>query len=151
VHALPWFGPAEQVPRAPYCGVPPVEQRGQTLVWSEMRWTSENRLTCIGVASDTSPVWMLIFPVTGVDWKRLMTHTATPCAMSGSGGPNVAPLIDCAPTGPIMSQTGWPGAVVPASHPVRQTFSGERGSTGKLCETPVHPLSRSVPLSPTVR
>src|SRR2546426_1405222 len=35
---------------------------GQTLVWSEMRWTSENRLTWIGVVSDTSPVWTFSFP-----------------------------------------------------------------------------------------
>src|SRR2546428_246736 len=72
-----------------------------------------------------------------------MTHTATPCAMSGSGGPNVAPLIDPAPTAPMTSQTGF----VLASHPERQTFSVARGSTGKLCEMPVHPLSRSVPVS----
>src|SRR5438876_8217278 len=76
-----------------------------------------------------------------------MTHTATPCAMSGSGGPNVAPLIDPAPTAPMMSQTGF----VLASHPERQTFSDARGSTGKLCEMPVHPLSRSVPVSAVER
>src|SRR5438876_6456746 len=76
-----------------------------------------------------------------------MTHTATPCAMSGSGGPNVAPLIELAPTAPMRSQTGF----VLASHPERQTLSVARGSTGKLCEMPVHPLSRSVPVSAVER
>src|SRR5947208_1922899 len=60
---------------------------------------------------------------------------------------SVAALIDPAPTAPMRSQTGF----VLASHPERQTFSDARGSTGKLCEMPVHPLSRSVPLSAVAR
>src|SRR5439155_11856336 len=51
------------------------------------------------------------------------------------------------PTAPMTSQTGF----VLASHPERQTFSDARGSTGKLCEMPVHPLSRSVPVSAVAR
>src|SRR5439155_23752313 len=81
------------------------------------------------------------------EWQRLITQTATPCPKSGGGGPNVAPFIDPVPTRPMTSQTGF----VLASHPERQSFSDARGSTGKLCEVPVQPRSRSEPTSFTLR
>src|SRR5437016_1228747 len=76
-----------------------------------------------------------------------MTHTGTDCAISGSGGPKVAPLSEPAPVSPLASHTG----LVLASHPVRQSFTLERGGVGKLCEMPVHPLSRSLPASAVER
>ena len=45
-----------------------------------------------------------------------------------------------------MVQTG----VAVVSQPVRQSFRFEPPTTGKLCDVPVHPLSRSVPLLATV-
>src|SRR5207237_10523885 len=72
-----------------------------------------------------------------------MTQTGTPCAMRGSGGPNVGPLIVPAPTGAQASQRGF----VLASHVLRHRFTADRGGVGKLCEIPVQPLSRSLPVS----
>src|SRR5207244_11297002 len=67
---------------------------------------------------------------------------ATRREMSGSGGPKVTPLIESAPVGAVPLQTGF----VVSSHSVRQSFSKASLMTGKLCEVPVHPLSRSVPV-----
>src|SRR5437870_5047450 len=83
----------------------------------------------------------------GGAWKRLMTQTGTCAARSGSGGPKVAPLSDRAPIGPVAVQFGF----VLVSHPLMQRKSFEFGVTGKLCEIPLQPLSRSVHLSATVR
>src|ERR1051326_1678438 len=72
-----------------------------------------------------------------------MTHTGTLCAINGRGGPNVSPLTEPAPTGPFASHTGF----VLASHVLRHRFTPDCGGVGKLCEMPVHPLSRPVPES----
>src|SRR5712692_5159613 len=63
--------------------------------------------------------------------------------MSGRGGPKVSVLSAPAPVAPVASHTGF----VLASHPERQSFTIERGGVGKLCEMPVHPLSRSEPVA----
>ena len=63
--------------------------------------------------------------------------------MSGSGGPKVTPLSEPAPVGAVPLQTGF---VLSAVHSVRQSFRRASLMTGKLCELPVHPLSRSVPV-----
>src|SRR5437870_7851886 len=116
-------------------------QRGQTSP-TEVRKTSEKSFTWRSIV----PVWMLPVAVGGV-WKRLRTQTGTCAARSGSGGPKVTPLSDPAPIGPVAVQFGF----VLVSHPLTQRKSCEPGVTGKLCEIPVQPLSRSVHLSATVR
>src|SRR5437867_6098380 len=80
-------------------------------------------------------------------WKRLRTQTGTCAARSGSGGPKVTPLSDPVPIGPVAVQFGF----VLSSHPLMHMKSCEPGVTGKLCDVPVQPLSRSVHLSATVR
>src|SRR5438045_9649275 len=72
-----------------------------------------------------------------------MTQTGTLCAIKGRGGPNVGPLTEPTPTGPVASHTGF----VLASHVVRHRLTLDFSGVGKLCEMPVHPLSRSVPES----
>ena len=94
-----------------------------------------------------SPVLRSALPMTS--WpgmKRLVTHTGTFAARSGKGGPNVSVLIEPVPVGPQRPQSGF----VVSSHPTRHNFSIEPPTTGKLCDVPVHPLSRSVPLLATV-
>src|SRR5206468_3413557 len=78
--------------------------------------------------------------------KRLVTQTGTLAASSGRGGPKTSVLSEPAPVGPQMPQSG----LVVSSHPTRQNFSCEPPTTGKLCDVPVHPLSRSVPVLATV-
>src|SRR6266849_4364017 len=67
--------------------------------------------------------------------------------MSGRGGPKVSVLSAPAPVAPVASHTGF----VLASHPERQSVTNERGGVGKLCEMPVQPLSRSLPVAPLER
>src|SRR5262249_17964238 len=72
---------------------------------------------------------------------RLTTQTGMACAMSGSGGPKVRPLMLSGPVGAIASQTGF----VVASQPVRHSWSAVRCGKTKLGEVPVQPMSKSVP------
>ena len=122
VHGLPWFTPKSQTLFL---------QRGHTWPGS-VRKTSERRST----VTFTAPVDRSAVPViTSPGTKRFATHTGTLAARSGRGGPNVSVLIESAPVGPHMPQTGF----VLLSHRVRQSFSCEPPTTGKLCEVPVHP------------
>src|SRR5438094_3401169 len=130
--ACPMFFPLSHVP---------VSQRGQTWVALVMK-TCE----CRSTSPFISPVTMLAVPVAGAV-NRLITQTATPPAMSGSGGPKVSVLSEPTPVGPFAVQ----GVVTAASPPLRQNLSGDFAGTGKLCDTPVQPLSRSVPWSSVVK
>src|SRR5947207_6436148 len=130
--ACPILGPLSQVP---------VSQRGQTLVWSVM-----NTCECRSTSPLISPVATLAVPVAGAV-NTLTTQTGTPAATSGSGGPKVSVLIEPAPVGPFAVH----GVVPAASHPLRQSLSFEFAGTGKLCDVPVQPLSRSVPWSSVVK
>src|SRR3989449_485479 len=130
--ACPMFFPLSHVP---------VSQRGQTWVALVMK-TCE----CRSTSPFISPVTMLAVPVAGAV-NRLITQTATPPAMSGSGGPKVSVLSEPTPVGPFAVQ----GVVPAASQPLRQNLSCDFAGTGKLCDTPVQPLSRSVPWSSVVK
>src|SRR5207249_279452 len=130
--ACPILGPLSQVP---------VSQRGQTLVWSVM-----NTCECRSTSPAISPVAGLAVPVAAAV-NTLTTQTGTPAATSGSGGPKVLVLIEPAPVGPFAVH----GVVPAASHPLRQSFSFEFAGTGKLCDVPVQPLSRSVHWSSVVK
>src|SRR5439155_7813655 len=131
VHDLSAFGPDVHAP---------LLQRGHTSP-AVVRNTSEKRST----VRVTSPVCRFVVPVTSF-WKRLVTQTGTLAARSGRGGPKTSVLIEFTPVGPVMVQTG----VAVVSQPLRQSFRFEPPTTGKLCDVPVHPLSRSVPLLATV-
>src|SRR5688572_2931453 len=74
--------------------------------------------------------------------NRFTTQTGTLDASSGSGAPNVGPLIVPSPTGPFTTQDVSPAV----SHSERHTFSEPFGVTAKFCEIPVQPLSRSLPV-----
>src|SRR5690348_7630173 len=76
-----------------------------------------------------------------------MTQTGTLDANSGSGAPNVVPLTVLAPVEPVAVHTEF----VLASQPLRQNDRLLPWTTGKFCEIPVTPLSRSVPLPEVVR
>src|SRR5437016_9096243 len=119
----------------------PVSQRGQTLVASVTK-TCE----CRSTSPVISPVAGLAVPVAGAV-NTLITQTATPPAMSGSGGPKVSVLSEPAPVAPFAVH----GVVPAASQPLRQNLSCDFAGTGKLCDTPVQPLSRSVPWSSVVK
>src|SRR5438874_6993473 len=130
--ACPMFFPLSHVP---------VSQRGQTWVALVMK-TCE----CRSTSPVISPVAGLAVPVAGAV-NTLITQTATPPAMSGSGGPKVSVLSEPAPVAPFAVH----GVVPAASQPLRQSFSCDFAGTGKLCDTPVQPLSRSVPWSSVVK
>src|SRR5207249_7750017 len=132
VHGLPSFAPDVHAPFL---------QRGHTSP-ATVRNTSEKR----SITTFVSPVLRSALPMTRPGWKRLVTHTGTFAARSGRGGPNVSVLIEPVPVGPQRPQSGF----VVSSHPTRHNFSIEPPTTGKLCDVPVHPLSRSVPLLATV-
>src|SRR5262245_4850623 len=130
---------------------PETLQRGHTSPGNLVRsQTSENSFTTFGLAADpASPVCRLNMPVSCGSWYRLMTQTGTPVVRSGRGAPKVRPLT----TGLVA--VGVPSLVVPVpvqwkfvfpSQPVRQYVSFEPPMTGKLCDVPVQPLSRSLPL-----
>ena len=131
MHGLSAFGPDVHAP---------LLQRGHTSP-AVVRNTSEKRST----VRVTSPVCRFDVPV-GSFWKRLVTQTGTLAARSGRGGPNTSVLIEPTPVGPLRVQTG----LLVVSQSVRQSFRFEPPTTGKLCDVPVHPLSRSVPLLATV-
>src|SRR5438128_558578 len=65
----------------------------------------------------------------------------------GSAMVKVAVLSEPTPVGPFAVQ----GVVPAASQPLRQNLSCDFAGTGKLCDTPVQPLSRSVPWSSVVK
>src|SRR4030095_13307759 len=65
-----------------------------------------------------------------------------PAASSGSGAPKVGPLSVPSPVSPLPSHSV---SEVP-SQLLRQYLSVEPWITGKLCEVPVQPLSRSLPV-----
>src|SRR2546425_9318978 len=119
----------------------PVSQRGQTWVALVMK-TCE----CRSTSPFISPVTRLAVPVAGAV-NTLITQTATPPAMSGSGGPKGSVLSEPTPVGPFAVH----GVVPAASQPLRQNLSCDCAGTGKLCDTPVQPLSRSVPWSSVVK
>src|SRR5262249_48242458 len=112
------------------------EQRGHTCV-PLLRNTSESRFTL----PDATPVCTLAEkPVIFGLPKRFWTHTGTPAASSGRGDPKVAAF-----TTVVCASSSVHCGLVVLSQPVRQTRSGEFSTTGKLCDEPVVPLSRSVP------
>src|SRR4029450_11094051 len=76
-----------------------------------------------------------------------MTQAGTPEASSGSGAPNVGPLSVPSPVAPVPSHTV---SVVP-SQLLRPYLRVEPWMIGKLCELPVQPLSRSLPVDGTCR
>jgi len=79
-------------------------------------------------------------------WSRFTTQTATPAEKSGSGGPNVGPFSELAPVDPAA----WHVEFVLASQPERQYLSVESVTLRKLCDCPEKPVSRSLPVFPTV-
>src|SRR5262245_58492363 len=74
-----------------------------------------------------------------------MTQTGTPDARSGRGAPNVGPFSEPSPVVPLPSHMV---SEVP-SQLLRQYLRVEPWMVGKLCELPVHPLSRSLPVDGT--
>src|SRR5262245_62059096 len=76
-----------------------------------------------------------------------MTQTGTPEASSGRGAPKVGPLSELSPVVPLPSHSV---SEVP-SQLLRQYLRVEPWMIGKLCELPVHPLSRSLPVDGTWR
>src|SRR5262245_55870083 len=76
-----------------------------------------------------------------------MTQTGTPEARSGRGAPKVGPLSDPSPVVPLPSHSVSPVT----SQLLRQYLRVEPWMIGKLCELPVHPLSRSLPVDGTWR
>src|SRR5262245_42824685 len=76
-----------------------------------------------------------------------MTQTGTPEARSGRGAPNVGPFSELSPVVPLPSHSV---SEVP-SQLLRQYLRVEPWMIGKLCELPVHPLSRSLPVEGTWR
>src|SRR5262245_3807797 len=113
----------------------PFRHCGQTRVASVAK-TSEKS----GMSPFISPVWRLPMPVAS-PLKRLMTQTGTPPAISGSGGPKNCPFTEPCPVGPFAVHIGFDVL----SHPWRQNVVVASLMTGKLCDVPVQPLSRSVP------
>ncbi len=83
--------------------------------------------------------------MSGLSRYWFTTHTGTPLASSGSGGPKVPPFSEFLPVEPSPVQFG----LVVASQPERQKFRLVLLGTRKLCELPVTPLSRSLPLEAT--
>src|SRR2546427_8903107 len=134
VQALPWFGPLSHLL---------LLQRGHTCI-AVVRWTFEVRL----IWKLASPVRGLIVPMPlGEPFHWWTTQTGTLAARSGSGAPKVAPLGVPAPTDAVVSQGGVPSG----PQVLRHAFSVELPTTGELCDVPVWPLSRSVPLVATTR
>ena len=112
------------------------EQRGQSWL-DELRKTSVSR----SIVTLTAPLWRSAAPRV-IFWlpKRLTRQTGTPAAKSGSGGPNVRPF-----TWSVAASSSVHPGVVLASQPVRHIRICVPNTTGKLCDAPVQPLSRSVP------
>src|SRR5262245_43226749 len=75
-----------------------------------------------------------------------MTQTGMPPESNGSGAPKVSPLRELGPALPDVSQevSDWPSQLL------RQYFSVEPTTTGKVCDSPVDPVARSSPCSWTV-
>src|SRR5713101_7770675 len=142
VQLLPMFVPASQVAVEPTA---PLPQRGQTWLALVENTIEERR---IGVAVESSvPFRMSNVPrtVSAANW--FITHTGVFAAKSGSGGPKVAPLSKPAPVGPQAVQTEF----VVLSHRDRNILRPAPAITGKLCEWPGVPVSRSVPWSSVVK
>src|SRR6185369_10791209 len=76
----------------------------------------------------------------------LTTQIGTLLARSGSGAPNVAPVGVPSPVVALKSQT----VSLPELQFDRQPSIRPFGTRMKLCELPVQPLSRSVPVVPIV-
>src|SRR5262249_9484613 len=75
-------------------------------------------------------------------WYRFTTQTGMLAAMRGRGAPKVGPLRLLSPVVPVPVQVV---TLVP-SHPLRQYLRVVPPMIGKLCDTPLTPLSRSLPL-----
>src|SRR5207247_4996112 len=134
VHACLVFGPLSHLL---------LLQRGHTCV-EVVRWTFEVRL----IWKFASPVIGSTVPMPlGEPFHSLTTQTGTLAARSGSGAPNVSPLGVPGPTDACRSQGGVPSGPQLRRH----ALSVELATTGKLCEMPVQPMSRSVPLLATTR
>src|SRR5262249_52269712 len=78
-----------------------------------------------------------------VSWKRFTTHTGVFAASSGSGAPNVVPFCEFGPVVAVAMQFTPSGQL-------RVYRIEEPLMMGKLCEMPVQPLSRSLPVAGTV-
>src|SRR2546428_6145450 len=126
------FAPLSQVPSS---------HRGQTLVASVV-----NTCECRSTSVETSPVAKSAMPLIGAV-STLTRQTATPPAITGSGGPKVVPLSEPVPVGPFAVHVVVPAA----SQPLRQSFNCNFAGKGKLCSAPVQPRSRSVPWSSRVK
>jgi hypothetical protein len=73
--------------------------------------------------------------------KRFTTQTGAPTASSGNGAPKVLPFEVF-----VAASSSTQGAPDAPSQPARHTRSRALEGIGKLCESPVKPLSRSVPI-----
>src|SRR5262245_21377938 len=95
----------------------------------------------------TAPVaGSAVKPVRLFDANRFTTQTGAPTASSGRGAPKVFELVVF-----VAASFSVHGASDEPSHPARHTRRRAFEGTGKLCESPVQPLSRSVPMPGVVR
>src|SRR5262245_26942953 len=94
-----------------------------------------------------SPVERSAVPVTlpGSGSNLLTTHTGVPAARRGSGAPKNSPFWVPGPVAPSRTQV----ASETVSQPVTSEKIIEFPVTMKLCERPIHPLSRSLPTPPS--
>src|SRR6185503_15284833 len=95
------------------------------------------------MSSDTAPVASSAVPKTLLP-NRCTKHTGTLLASSGTGGPNVGP--DPVP-GRTCAHRSHSVSAVP-SQPLTQASTCAFITARKLWASPVHPMSRSEPLSP---